>query len=199
MAGAVIAASAGGFGGGAADELVFAVADGRVTLTATEAPLGDVLAAWSRVGSTRFEGVGDLETAPVTLRLEAAGEREALRLLLRPAAGFLAAPRRPGDSGASIYALVKIRAARRAPRSAPPGGSAARRPATRPVRESPGLSEAEQRERLQRLLRPPPAVGTVAGPAAPPSRGGAARAPTTPRPGMVVEPEPPVPRGASTP
>ena len=169
-----------------ADELVFAVAGGRVTLTATEVPLGDVLAEWSRAGNTRFEGVGELGAAPVTLRLEAVTEREALRLLLRPAAGFLAAPRRRSGSGASIYALVKIRAARRAPPPAPAGASGGLRPPPRPVRESPGLSVADQRERLRRLVRPPPAVEAVAEPGAPPSRGGPAYAPTTPRPGMVV-------------
>ncbi len=176
-----------------ADELAFAVAAGRVTLTAAGVPLGDVLAEWSRVGSTRFEGVGELGSAPVTLRLEGVPEREALRLLLRPAAGFLAAPRDPRDPGASLYDRVKIRAARRAARPAAAGAPAARRPLPRPVREAPAMSLADQRERLQRLLRPPPAVEAVAEPA-PPPRGGPAFAPTTPRPGMVVEPEPPAPR-----
>ncbi len=191
----MVAASLGGLGTAEADELVFAVAGGRVTLTATEVPLGDVLAEWSRAGSTRFEGVGELRAAPVTLHLEGVPERDALRLLLRPAAGFLAAPRRPTEPGASIYDLVKIRAARRAPPPAPAGASAARRPPPpRPVRESLVLSAAEQRERLQRMLRPPAAVEAVAEAGAPPARGGPAYAPTTPRPGMVVEPGPPAPR-----
>ena len=180
-----------------ADELAFVVAAGRVTLTAAGVPLGDVLAEWSRVGNTRFEGVGALGSAPVTLRLEGVPEREALRLLLRPAAGFLAAPRDPRDPGASLYDRVRIRAARRAPR--PAGAPAARRPLPGPVREAPGMSLAEQRERLQRLLRPPPAVEAVAEPAEPPPRGGPAYAPTTPRPGMVVEPESPAPRQGSAP
>ena len=195
----MIAAWSGGSGVTRADELAFAVAAGRVTLTAAGVPLGDVLAEWSRVGNTRFEGVGELGSAPVTLRLEGVPEREALRLLLRPAAGFLAAPRDPREPGASLYDRVRIRAARRAPRPAPAGAPAARRMLPRPVREAPGMSLADQRERLQRLLRPPPAVEAVAEPAAPPPRGGPAYAPTTPRPGMVVEPEPPVPRRGSAP
>ena len=55
------------------------------------------------------------------------------------------------------------------------------------------MSLADQRERLQRMLRPPPPVEAVAEPAPPPP-GGPAFAPTTPRPGMVVEPEPTAPR-----
>ena len=196
VAGAVIAAFLGGLGAAEADELVFAVANGRVTLTATEVPLGDVLAEWSRAGSTRFEGVGELGAAPVTLHLEGVPERDALRLLLRPAAGFLAAPRRPGDPGASIYDLVRIRVARRAPPPAPAGASAARRrpPPPRPVRESPGLSVADQRERLQRLLRPASGVeaGGGAGCGSAPRRRGVCADHASS--GMVVEPEPPAPR-----
>ena len=109
--------------GAGAEELALAIAEGRVTLAAAEAPLGDVLAEWSRAGNTRFEGVGELGSARVTLHLEGVPEREALRLLLRPAAGFLAAPRRSQGSGASIYDRVWIRAGRRAPQAAPGGAS----------------------------------------------------------------------------
>ena len=184
--------SLGGTRAAGAEELALAIAEGRVTLTAAEAPLGDVLAEWSRAGSTRFEGVGELGSARVTLRLEGVPEREALRLLLRPAAGFLAAPRRSQGSGASIYGRVWIRAdRRRAPQAAPDGASQGRRPPLpRPVREAPPiLSAAEQRERLQQLVRPRAPVDEAAGP--PGSvRGGPVYAPTTPRPGMVVEEEP---------
>ena len=190
-----VAASLSVSGAARADELVFAIVDGRVSLTAADTPLADVLAAWSRAGDTRFEGVGELGSVAVTLRLEGVAEREALRLLLRPVAGFLAAPRGPRSSGASIYDRVKIRVARRSPPPPPAGASAARRrPLPGPVREAPGMSAAEQRERLQRLMRPPPAVEAVAQAGAPPPLGGPAYAPTTPRPGMVAEPEPPAPR-----
>ena len=176
-----------------AEELALAIAEGRVTLSATEAPLGDVLAEWSRAGNTRFEGVGELGSARVTLHLEGVPEREALRLLLRPAAGFLAAPRRSQGSGASIYDRVWIRAGRRAPQAAPGGASQERRPPPpRPVREAPPiLSAAEQRERLQQLVRPRAPVDEAAGPPGSAPRAGPVYAPTTPRPGMVVEAEPP--------
>ena len=115
IAGAAIAVTAAGAARDAgADELELAVGHGRVTLAAADVPLGDVLAEWARVGGTRFEGVGELGAAPVSLHLEGVAEREALRLLLRPAAGFLAAPRAPDVSGASIYDRVKILAGRRA-------------------------------------------------------------------------------------
>ena len=189
VAGVVIAVTAAGGGRAAcADDLEFAIGQGRVTVIATGVPLGDVLAEWARTGNTRFEGVGALGALPVSLHLDGAPEREALRLLLRPAAGFLAAPRVPGISGASIYDRVKIRAAHRAPQQAPAGALRERQPPG-PVREAPpALSAADQRERLQRLLRPREAAGTVAGPPAEAPTGGAEYAPTTPRPGMVVDP-----------
>ena len=145
------------------------------------------------IGGTRFEGVGELGAAPVSLHLEGVAEREALRLLLRPAAGFLAAPRSPDASGASIYDRVRIRAGRRAPQPAPAGASQGRRePPPGPAGEAPpALSEADQRERLQRLLRPRAPVEAVTDPPAEAPRRGPAYAPTTPRPGMVGEPVPP--------
>ena len=183
-----------------AEELALTIAEGRVTLTAAEVPLGDILAEWSRAGSTRFEGAGELGSARVTLHLEGVPEREALRLLLRPAAGFLAAPRRSQGAGASMYDRVWIRAGRRAPEAAPDGASRQRRPpAPRPVREAPPVvSAAQQRERLQRLMRPRAPVEAADPPAAAP-REGPVYAPTTPRPGMVVEAASPDRRQESAP
>ena len=201
VAGVAVAMWLGGTRAAEAEELALAIAAGRVTLTAAEVRLGDVLAEWSRVGNTRFEGVGALGSARVTLRLEGVPEREALRLLLRPAAGFVAAPRRSRGSAASIYDRVWIRADRRAPQAAPNGASQERRPPPpRPVREAPPvISAADQRERLRRLVRPGAPVGAaVDRPAAAP-REGSVYAPTTPRPGMVVEAAPPDRRQESAP
>lgn len=91
-----------------ADEIRVVIAGGRVTLSATEAPLADVLAEWSRVGGTRFVGADALGDT-VTLRLVDAHEADALRLLLRSAAGYVAAPRRGG--GDAHYDRVTILAA----------------------------------------------------------------------------------------
>ena len=102
-----------------AGEIRMAIDGGRVTLSATEAPLADVLAAWSRVGGTRFVGAETLGRETVTLRLVEADEADAIRLLLRAAAGYVAAPRRAGAAGAARYDRVTILAARRTPAPAP--------------------------------------------------------------------------------
>ena len=108
-------------------EIRMAIDGGRVTLSAIEAPLADVLAEWSRVGGTRFVGAETLSRETVTLRLVEADEADALRLLLRSAGGYVAAPRRAGMAGAARYDRVTILAARRTPAPAP--NNAARAPA----------------------------------------------------------------------
>ena len=213
MIGAVLAAITAAHAAGAG-ELQIGMDRGRVTLIATGVPLSDVLAEWSRVGQTRFEGAEPLAAVPVTLHLIDVPERDALHMLLRPAFGYLAASRPAGVPGASVYDRVKILAVRRA--SPPAAGGANRRsgstvprgPAAAEVAapaptESPANDPAPaavllRLERLQRLL------DAAADPAASPSAGSEARPGTTgglpltvPFPGMLAEPpEPPEPARA---
>ena len=95
-----------------AGEVTISMERGRVTLIATDARLADVLDEWARVGETRFVGAGEIGGEPVTLYLVDTPEVEAIRLLLRSAAGYVAAPRRAGASGASLYDRVTILATR---------------------------------------------------------------------------------------
>ena len=98
-----------------ASEITINMGAGRVTLIATDAPLADVLAEWARVGDTVFVGAEMLGVEPITLHLVDAAEADAIRLLLRSAAGYIAAPRRAGASGASRYDRVTVLAMRRTP------------------------------------------------------------------------------------
>ncbi len=102
-----------------ADEIQVTMEASRVSLTATNAPLTDVLAEWARVGATEFIDADKLAAAPVTLELIDVAESDALRILLCPVTGYLAARRAAGAPGASVYDRVKILATRRAPRSRP--------------------------------------------------------------------------------
>ena len=187
----------------AADEIQLSMEAGRLTLVATGARLTDVLAAWSRVGGTRFVDAEALAGESVTLYLVDVAEAEALRIVLRAAAGYVAAPRRPGSTGVSRYDRVKILAADRGMLAA------ARAAGGRPAGGDPGGVEvpagaAMPLEDMQRLLdavsgttggvaaagaRAAPSTASVGG--APSGAAGAETigvAPTTPFPGMVVEP-----------
>lgn len=176
----------------AADQIQFSIDRGRVTLIATDAPLADILAAWAQTGDTRFVGADTLVDQPLTLHLVDVDEADVMRLLLRSAAGYVAAPRRTPMPGTSRYDRVKIL-----------GGSVPQTVAAASEWQSSPLVPARARATtgqalpaadLQRL------VDAVAGPrarAAPPEaavaapRGAMRPAPSAPLPGMTVEPEDP--------
>ena len=128
----------------------------------------------------------------VTLHLVEVAESAALRVLLRPVVGYVAAPRRAGSTGASRYGRVKILGTGRlAPASGTAGGA---RPAgDDPVGAGMPAGAPMPLEDLQRLLDA--VSGTTAAAGSGPSGatdGGMVRpAPTTPFPGMVVAPDEP--------
>ena len=101
-------------------------AAGRVTVAAHETPLAAILGAWERHGGSRFVGAGRLSDRPVSVQLVDVPEREALRVLLRSAAGYVAIPNAVPQPGASAYDRVLIMtetasAAARRPQAAGPG------------------------------------------------------------------------------
>jgi len=67
--------------------------NGRVTLSAQNAPLRTILDEWSRLGGTRFVNADRVGGAPVTLELTAVPERQALEVLLRAVAGYVVTQR----------------------------------------------------------------------------------------------------------
>ena len=160
----------------AAGEISITLDRGRVTLVATGARLADVLAEWSRVGDTRFEGAEALGGEPITLRLVDAPEADALHLLFRAAVGYVAAPRPPGAAGASRYDRITVLAVRGTALPPVPEGGRARGGAAASAAEGaddPTRSPAEapvpvRMEELQRLLD-----AAAAAPAATAGRGDA--------------------------
>lgn len=109
-----------GFGQGAED-LQVTLRDGRVTIVADQVPVRRILEEWARVGEVRLVNLEKLGGPPVTLRLIDVPEVRALDVLLRSAAGYLAAPRPTASQGASRFDRVVILATSR-----PPATSAAR-------------------------------------------------------------------------
>ena len=99
----------------AADDLELSFDQGRVTVVATNVPVTAILTEWARVGGTRFINAEALAGPPVTLELRDVSQGEALRVLLRAATGYVAAPRSFNDSGVSSFDRVLIMAAARRP------------------------------------------------------------------------------------
>jgi hypothetical protein len=77
----------------AAQSISLTMRDGRVTLITENATPAAILAEWARQGQVRIVDGERVPGAPLTLRLENVPEREALDIVLRGAAGYIAAPR----------------------------------------------------------------------------------------------------------
>ena len=138
----------------ARDGLEVSFADGRVTVIADQVPLRAILDEWSRLGDTEFV---DPDTAthvqPLQIQLVDVPEAEALRILLRAVAGFIAAPRPGNVAGASRYGRVLVMATSR-----PQAGNA---PAPAPAASvTPGLPTAQ---RGPRVARPTNGLGAPQG------------------------------------
>ncbi len=98
-----------------AGELSVKIANGRATIIAKDVPVRQILAEWARVGDTKLVNAERVMGGPVSLELIDVPEKEALDILLRTAAGYIAAPRPADLAGASQYDRVIILATSRAP------------------------------------------------------------------------------------
>ena len=97
---------------------------GRVTVEATAATVRSILNEWSKNGGTKVVGADRVSGAPVTVKLVNVPEAQALEIILRSVAGYMAAPSKIA-AGPSIYDRIMIMATT----SAPPAAAAANRPA----------------------------------------------------------------------
>lgn len=143
----------------AAQDLRLSMTDGRVTLVAHDVPVQKILAEWARVGDTRIVNAAKLAGPPLTLELVDCPEGKALDLLLRQAAGYLAALRPAGQPGVSVYDRILI-----LPTSKPPvlNTTAATPPFNRNLMPQPVLVQpVDDDEGDPRDQGPTPAPGIV--------------------------------------
>ena len=84
------------------------LANGTVSVSATDATLGQILGEWARVGQTRIVNIERLPAAPISLQLDNVPEAQALDTVLRSASGYLAAPRAVPVPNASAYDRVFV-------------------------------------------------------------------------------------------
>jgi len=107
----------------AAQQLTLTFNNGLVTVDAAAVPVRTLLAEWAKKGGTKVVGAERVTGAPLTVKLIDVPEAQALEVVLRSVAGYMAAPRSTGE-GASIYDRILVMATSSAP---PP---AAARPLT---------------------------------------------------------------------
>jgi hypothetical protein len=98
-----------------AGELSIKIANGRATVIAKDVPVRQILAEWAKVGETNVVNAEKIPGGPVTIELVDVPEKEALDVLLRTAAGYIAAPRPANLVGASQFDRVIVLATSRPP------------------------------------------------------------------------------------
>jgi hypothetical protein len=91
-----------------AGALQLSIQDGKVSIDAQDVTIGQILTEWARVGKTRIVNVERLSGGPVTIKLDAVPERQALEIVLRAVPGYIAAPRATFVANASQYDMILI-------------------------------------------------------------------------------------------
>jgi hypothetical protein len=91
-----------------AQQLTLSFHEGLVSLDAAAVPVKTILSEWGRLGGTTVVGAERITGAPLTIRLENVPEAQALEVVLRNVAGYMAAPRRAESLGASAYDRILV-------------------------------------------------------------------------------------------
>jgi len=89
--------------GSASADVRVTIQNGRVTVSAQDATMRQILTEWARVGQTRIVNLERVSGAPMTIELTNVPEAQALDTLLRSVSGYLAAPRPEPQPNASLY------------------------------------------------------------------------------------------------
>ncbi len=128
-----------------AQQVQLSLSNGRATLKAENATPAAILAEWARLGGTRVVDAERLTGSLLTLTLENVPEREALDIVLRNAAGYIAAARPAGAPGASTFdrivvmpVSVNAAAARSGPAPGPAPAQVMMPPQTEPLMQDDG-------------------------------------------------------------
>lgn len=149
-----------------AQQMSLQMKDGRVSLEATAVPIRQILAEWARVGGTKIVGADKITGAPLTVHIVNMPERQALDIILRNVAGFIAAPRLASAApGVSAYDRILIMATSSAPAPSatagngrPPANTAAgRRLPPRPPNLQPSPADDTPDEPAQQVVNEDPA------------------------------------------
>jgi hypothetical protein len=98
-------------------EVRLSIGNGRVSLSAKDATVRQILAEWARVGNVRMVNIERVPGAPLTLELKDVPEEQALDLLLRAVSGYMAAPRRSVVPNASRFDRIVVMATASVPRA----------------------------------------------------------------------------------
>jgi hypothetical protein len=119
----------------AAQQVDLRIENGRVSLDANGATPRQILDAWARVGGTKVVNGERIPGSALTLKLDNVPERDALEIILRSAAGYVAAPRSAAAvPGASMYDRILVLPTSTAPAATAASGRQPAMPRNMPAR-----------------------------------------------------------------
>jgi hypothetical protein len=122
--------------------VVVTIHDGRVSIVAKDATIRQILTEWARVGQTKIVNLERIAGGPMSIELHDVPESQALDVLLRSVAGYLAAPRPVAAANLSVFDRVVVM----------PQPAGARVPVTSVAAQPPTFQQPPQFNRM-----PPPA------------------------------------------
>ncbi len=93
-----------------AGSLTLSIRDGLVSIDAQDVTVREILTEWARVGKTQIVNVERIAGGPITLKLDAFPEKQALDIVLRAIPGYIALPRATQVADASLYDRIVIMA-----------------------------------------------------------------------------------------
>jgi hypothetical protein len=96
------------------------IQDGLVTVVAEDATVGQIIAEWARVGQATVVNADRIPGGPISVEMTNVPEAQALDMLLRSAAGYLAAPRAVAASNLSTFDRIVVMPTSSAPRNPAP-------------------------------------------------------------------------------
>ena len=108
-----------GSAGPARAEVRLAINDGRVTLTATNATVREILSEWAKVGKTTIVNAERIAGGPITIQLSNVYEEQALDVIMRSVSAYLAAPRLQLVANSSRFASILVLPTSTPPRNTP--------------------------------------------------------------------------------
>ena len=125
-------------GGAFADDFWMLFQNRRVTVTARDMTVSQILDRWSKIGGTVVLNGAAVQSGPVSLQLTDVSEREALDILLRGVGGYIVVDRDDDSTGASSIAKILILPKSAAPRDQPALNAVAFDPSgnTQPIERS---------------------------------------------------------------
>src|SRR5262245_5468151 len=119
-----------------AQQLKMSFDNGKVSIDASQVPVRTILAEWAKLGGTKVVNGDKVTGAPLTLKIADMPESQALDIVLRNVAGYMAAPRAVAAAG-SFYDRILVMPTSSAPAAASsatapgrPGGPGNPPPAT---------------------------------------------------------------------